>query len=87
MHFRYSPKSRRKSNALASDTLCHKPTNAVQQSEATPPLLGPRSRRAKLHAPIPVVTCPVLAGLVATPSFGASTILGSRIVKVDPRPG
>jgi hypothetical protein len=25
--------------------------------------------------------------LAATISFGASTILGSRIVKVDPRPG
>ena len=30
---------------------------------------------------------PVWVGLAATTSFGASTILGSRIVKVEPRPG
>jgi hypothetical protein len=29
----------------------------------------------------------VLAGLAVTTSFGASTIPGSRIVKVNPRPG
>src|SRR5262249_4084729 len=30
---------------------------------------------------------PVWAGLATIPSFGASTILGSRIVKLEPRPG
>jgi OpgC protein len=30
---------------------------------------------------------PVLVGLAATASLGTSTILGSRIVKVEPRPG
>jgi hypothetical protein len=31
MHFRYSPKSRRKFDALAFAALCHKATCAVQQ--------------------------------------------------------
>ena len=32
MHFRYSPKSRRKFDALAFAALCHERTNALQQT-------------------------------------------------------
>jgi len=32
------------------------------------------------------VASPVWAGLAAITSFGASTIVGSRIAKIDPRP-
>src|SRR5215475_4597546 len=61
---------RTKSRHVGTSALCQKRTYAVQQN-----LLMMFQRR---------LSC--VGRLAATASFGASTILGSRIVKVEPRP-
>ena len=62
------PRKRTKSRHVGTSALCQKRTYAVQQN-----LLMMFQRR---------LSC--VGRLAATASFGASTILGSRIVKVEP---
>ena len=64
------PRKRTKSRHVGTSALCQKRTYAVQQN-----VLMMFQRR---------LSC--VGRLAATASFGASTILGSRIVKVEPRP-